>query len=206
MDSSTLYQFDLSFIKRKKDYIVGIDEVGRGPLAGPVIASAVILNLYSPIIGINDSKKLTSSKRIRLFKEISNKALSIGIGVVDHNTIDKINILNATKKAMNIAFNNLNIKPSLCLIDGITLTNLDYPVYKIIKGDTLSASIASASIIAKVIRDRLMESFHNKYPNYLFNKHKGYPTKKHIELLKKLGPSPIHRKSYYPVKQAFIKK
>ena len=137
--------------------------------------------------------------------EIEEQALSIGIGIVDHITIDEINILNATKQAMLSALQKLNPRPDIALIDAVNLEGLSFPVYPIKKGDSLSASIAAASIVAKVTRDRLMESFHKEYPSYQFNKHKGYPTPQHIKILEQYGPSPIHRKTFSPVRKLIEK-
>jgi len=164
------------------------------------VAAAVILNYENPILGLNDSKKLSASKREKIIIDIKKTALAIGIGIVDHITIDEINILNATKKAMTIAFNNLKIPVTAVLIDAVLLKDLSIDVYPIIKGDTLSASIAAASIVAKVTRDHIMEDYHKQFPQYGFNKHKGYPTKQHLNILKEIGPTPIHRKSFSPVR------
>lgn len=200
---SALYEFDLSI--SKTEYIAGVDEAGRGPLAGPVVASAVILDLNQPIEGINDSKKLSEKKRFELAKIIKSQALSFGIGIVNHEVIDEINILNATKQAMMEAVNNLNLEFQHLLTDATKLVSPDHNVVSIIKGDSKSASIAAASIIAKVTRDNIMMELDKQYPQYLFKKHKGYPTKAHRELLKELGPCDIHRKSFAPVKQFFNK-
>lgn len=178
--------------------LCGIDEAGRGPLCGPVVSSAVILPNNLKIEGLNDSKKLTKLKREKIYDILKRKAI-IGIGIVDNKEIDKINILNATKKSMLIALYNLKQTPDLVLTDNVNI-NTDIPQINIVKGDQISESIAAASIIAKVTRDNIMEEYHKKYPFYEFNKHKGYPTKKHIELIKKYGPCEIHRRSYKPIK------
>lgn len=180
--------------------IAGIDEVGRGPLAGPVVAASVILpeDVYIP--GINDSKKLSKIKREQLSEEIQRKALAVGIGVVDADVIDEINIYQATKKAMNIAVHQLSTFPDYLLIDAM---EIDVPITQcsLIKGDARSISIASASIVAKVYRDRLMAEYSKKYPEYHFEKNMGYGTVEHIQALQKFGPTPIHRKTFAPVKQ-----
>jgi len=186
--------------------ICGVDEAGRGPLAGPVVAAAVILDLTQPIHGINDSKKLTAAKRNILFDAITKQAIAFGVGIIEHTVIDEINILNATKKAMSVAISNLKIKPTLILIDAVKLDHLAIVSRSIIKGDTLSASIAAASIIAKVTRDKIMTELDAQYPGYLFATHKGYPTKKHISILHDIGPCAIHRKSFSPVKHMLQKK
>ncbi|AWI12136.1 ribonuclease HII [Caldibacillus thermoamylovorans] len=186
--------------KQGFQYVAGIDEVGRGPLAGPVVAAAVILPENIFISGINDSKKLSSKKREQLYQEIKNEALAIGIGVVGADVIDEINIYQATKKAMNIAINQLSIFPDFLLIDAM---KIDTPITQrsLIKGDSLSVSIASASIIAKVYRDRLMMEYSKKYPEYQFEKNAGYGTREHIQAIRKFGPTPIHRKTFAPIKE-----
>ena len=178
-------------------YIAGIDEAGRGPLAGPVVASAVIFEQGVLIEGVNDSKKLTEKKREALFHVIHEKALAVGIGIVGHEVIDRINILQASFLAMNKAIQFLTIVPQQLLVDGNFFRHEMYPVENIIKGDALSHSIAAASIIAKVTRDSLMKEMHEQYPDYGFAKHKGYGTKAHIEAIRKYGYSPIHRRSFH---------
>ena len=177
--------------------IAGIDEAGRGPLAGPVAVASVIMPLNeSDIISeVNDSKKLTEKKREKLFDEIISKAIAYHIELVDEETIDTINILNATKLGMMTCINKLPVKPDIVLIDAVKIDS-EIPTESIIKGDALSYSIACASILAKVSRDRLMLELHEKYPEYNFKKHKGYGTKEHIENLKKYGKCPIHRNSF----------
>ena len=176
--------------------ICGVDEAGRGPLAGPVFAAAVILNENEIIDGINDSKKLSEKKREFLYDQIKAKALAYSIAFADEREIDEINILNATYLAMTRAIDNLNIRPDFALIDGNSLPSLNIPAKAIIKGDSLSFSIAAASILAKVERDRLMKKLAIEYPEYCFEKHKGYGTALHVELLKKYGPCRIHRKTF----------
>lgn len=177
-------------------YICGIDEAGRGPLAGPVVAATVILKKDSRILYVNDSKKLSEKKRNELFDIIKEEALSYGIGIVDNDRIDEINILQATYEAMRIAVNKLSVKPDILLNDAVTIPLLDMKQVPIVKGDAKSLSIASASILAKVTRDRIMEEYDSLYPEYGFAKHKGYGTKAHIDALKENGPCLIHRKTF----------
>ncbi|MGN0327340.1 MAG: ribonuclease HII [Lachnospira sp.] len=177
-------------------YICGIDEAGRGPLAGPVVAGAVILPKDSRILYVNDSKKLSEKKREELFEVIKGEAVSIGVGIVSAQRIDEINILQATYEAMRTAINNLDIKPDILLNDAVTIPMVDIKQIPIIKGDAKSLSIASASIIAKVTRDHLMYKYDEMYPEYGFAKHKGYGTKIHMEAIKEFGPCPIHRRTF----------
>tara|TARA_Y100000817_G_scaffold48521_1_gene34509 strand:- start:877 stop:1773 length:897 start_codon:yes stop_codon:yes gene_type:complete len=179
--------------------ICGVDEAGRGPLAGPVVAAAVILPEEHQISGLNDSKKLTEKNRVKLYKEISDLA-QISIGIVSHRIIDKNNILNATYLAMEKAILGLKTKPDLSLIDGYGLPNNNIKNEGIVRGDSKVESISAASIIAKVTRDILMQKINPIFPEFKFAKHKGYGTKYHIEILKKLKATPIHRKSFAPVK------
>lgn len=183
---------------RKKGYkfIAGVDEAGRGPLAGPVFAAAVIFPEDIYIEGINDSKKLSEKKREALFDVICEKALAYCIKEVSHERIDEINILNATFEAMNGAVDGLGIKPDYVLIDGNRINGMDIPHETVVKGDAKSISIAAASILAKVSRDRLMYEMAEKYPEYAFEKHKGYGTKVHCEAILKYGPCEIHRKTF----------
>ncbi len=180
----------------KCEFICGIDEAGRGPLAGPVVAGAVILDKTKEILYLNDSKKLSEKKREALFDEIMEKAVAVGVGIVDEKVIDDINILQATYKAMRLAIDNLKVKPQILLNDAVIIPDVDIPQEKIIKGDAKSVSIAAASIIAKVTRDRLMAKYDEKYPDYGFAGHKGYGTAAHIEKIKEIGPCPIHRSSF----------
>ena len=177
-------------------YICGIDEVGRGPFAGPVVACAVILPKDCDILYLNDSKKLSEKKREALYDEIISKAVSYGIGVVSEKVIDDINILQATYEAMRIAINNLSVKPDILLNDAVTIPGVDIRQVPIIKGDAKSASIAAASIVAKVTRDRMMDEFDLIYPGYEFSKNKGYGTKAHRDALKEIGPCEIHRRTF----------
>lgn len=174
--------------------IAGVDEAGRGPLAGPVVAAAVILKNGEFIEGLNDSKKLSEKKREELFDEITKKAVAYGVGIVDEKCIDEINILNATKLAMMDAINKIN--PDYVLIDAVTLDNLKVEQKAIVKGDQKSVSIAAASIIAKITRDRIMVDMDRVYPKYGFLKHKGYGTKEHIDAIKEFGACAIHRNSF----------
>ncbi|MCQ2492224.1 MAG: ribonuclease HII [Lachnospiraceae bacterium] len=178
------------------EYICGIDEVGRGPLAGPVVTAAVILPKDCEILYINDSKKLSEKKREELFVEIQEKAIAIGIGMASCERIDEINILNATYEAMRQAIGNLKVRPDVLLNDAVHIPEVDIPQVPIIKGDAKSVSIAAASIIAKVTRDHMMVEFDKIYPGYDFASNKGYGTGKHIEGIKTLGITPIHRKTF----------
>jgi ribonuclease HII len=174
----------------------GIDEAGRGPLAGPVVAAAVILPKECEIYGLNDSKKLSAQQRKTLFNQIKALAAIIGVGIVRPEEIDRINILRASLLAMEIAVKNLSSQPDFLLIDGNTRTSLLIQQETVVKGDSICCSIAAASIIAKVTRDSIMDDYHNIYPEYNFKKHKGYPTKEHLEALRKFGPCPIHRRTF----------
>ena len=186
-------------------YIAGIDEVGRGPLVGPVVTAAVILPRDFYDERINDSKKLTEKKRELLYDVIMENAVSVGIGISSEDVIDEINILEATKKAMIEAVNNLSVKPEYLLIDAVKL-NIDIPQISIIKGDAKSESIAAASIVAKVTRDRMMIELDKIHPEYDFKHNKGYGTKKHIEAIEKYGIIKEHRISYHPVSEYINKK
>ena len=186
------------FEEEYKDYpyICGIDEVGRGPLAGPVVAGAVILPKDDMILYLNDSKKLSEKKREMLYDEIMNRAVATGIGMASPARIDEINILQATYEAMRMAIDNLKVRPDILLNDAVTIPQVDILQVPIIKGDAKSISIAAASIIAKVTRDRLMVEYDKVLPGYDFASNKGYGTKAHIAGLKELGPTPIHRRSF----------
>lgn len=177
-------------------YICGIDEVGRGPLAGPVVAGAVILPKDHTILYLNDSKKLSEKKRELLYDEIMEHAVATGIGMVGPARIDEINILQATYEAMRMAIENLQVKPDVLLNDAVTIPEVEILQVPIIKGDAKSISIAAASIIAKVTRDRLMKEYDQVIPGYDFAGNKGYGTKAHLEGLRRLGPSPIHRRTF----------
>ena len=197
-----LYEYEEELIKNGIKYIGGTDEAGRGPLIGPVVAACVVLPLNYQNEIINDSKKLTEKKREELYDVIMNDALSVGIGIVDADVIDEINIYEASKLAMIKAYKeaNKNLKIEHLLTDAMEL-DIDIPFTKIIKGDAKSITIAAASIIAKVTRDRMLLELDSKYPMYGFKNHKGYPTKKHIEAIHKYGLIEGYRKTYGPVKE-----
>jgi len=180
--------------------IAGVDEAGRGPFAGPVVAGAVILKESDFAAEINDSKKLSPKKREKAYREILEKAI-VGVGIVDEKTIDEVNILRATQKAMEIAIANLKVRPDYVIVDGRVRLATRCPIKCIIEGDSKSLSIAAASIIAKVTRDRLMVEYDRLYPQYGFARHKGYGTRRHKTALKNHGPSPIHRYSFRPVRE-----
>lgn len=194
--TEVMYSFEDKYMNNGYEFICGIDEVGRGPLAGPVVAAAVILPSNERILGLNDSKQLSKKKREELYDIILNKAIAYGIGIVSEQVIDDINILQATYKAMQIAINNLSQKPDMLLNDAVKIPDIDIKQVPIIKGDTLSASIAAASIVAKVTRDRLMEEYDKIYPGYDFGKSSGYGTANHIKKLKDDGPCDIHRMTF----------
>lgn len=178
-------------------YICGIDEAGRGPLAGPVVVGAVILPEDSFIEGINDSKKISEKKREKLYEIITQEAIAYSVGIVDQKTIDEINILNATKLGVKLALEGLKQKPELIMIDALNnLDTLEIPYISVVKGDAKNYCIAAASIIAKVTRDRMMKEWDEVYPIYGFAKHKGYGTAEHIRILKENGPCSLHRKSF----------
>lgn len=179
--------------------IAGVDEAGRGPLAGPVVAAAVILPVRCRLIGVDDSKQLSVSERDRLYAAIMDRAVCVGVGSSTAEEIDRINILEATKLAMRRALAELSPAPDYVLIDAVALAGVAMPVRPIIKGDALSLSIAAASIVAKVTRDRVMTRFHEAYPQYNFLSHKGYGTEEHLARLAEYGPSPIHRRTFAPV-------
>lgn len=196
MSEVNLWEIEKTWADRGFHAICGIDEAGRGPLAGPVCAAAVILPEGLEIPGLNDSKKLTDKKRRELFPIIEEQALAYGIGWASQEEIDDINILQATFLAMSRAVEQLNIRPDLALVDGNRAPTLDLPVETVVKGDSLSASIAAASVLAKVSRDDVMLRMAEEYPGYGFEVHKGYGTKAHYEALRTLGPSPIHRRTF----------
>lgn len=192
------YKFEKQYYNEGKVYIAGTDEVGRGPLAGPVVATAVIMPKGCYIEGVTDSKKLSEKKRKALKEEIEKKALSVATVFISEEEIDEINIYEASRLAMTKAIKGLTPKPDIVLSDAMPL-HIDIETLPIIKGDQLSFTIGCASIIAKVIRDDYMDLMDKKYPEYGFKKHKGYPTKAHIEAINKYGVLPIHRKTYGPV-------
>lgn len=198
------YEFEKQALNDGYKVVCGVDEAGRGPLAGPVCAAAVILPLDCEIEGLNDSKKLSEKKRDALYDIIKEKAVAYSIAMVDEKTIDEINILQATFEAMRQAIGGLSVKPDAALIDGNQKPHSGIEERPIVKGDAQSMSIAAASILAKVTRDRFMLELDEKYPEYQFKKHKGYGTKLHYECLKKYGVSPVHRVSF--LKKFFDKK
>lgn len=186
-----------------EELVAGVDEVGRGPLCGDVVTAAVILNPHNPIHGLNDSKKMTEKKRELLFDEIKEKALTWSIARATVEEIDQLNILHATMLAMQRAVETLSITPKLALIDGNRCPKLSIPCSAIVKGDATVPAIAAASILAKVTRDREMIELDKRYPHYGIAAHKGYPTPVHLAALKSLGPTPIHRRSFAPVREAY---
>ena len=193
-----LKEIEENLYKEKNlQYICGIDEAGRGPLAGPVVVAACIMPRNSMIEGVNDSKKVSEKKREELFEIITNEAISYGVGIIDQKEIDRINILNATKEGLTMAVKELKPRPDLIIVDALTKIDTDGITYEsIIKGDAKCYSISCASIIAKVTRDRIMREWDQVYPQYGFIKHKGYGTAAHINAIKEYGPCPIHRKSF----------
>ena len=195
-----LLKFETDLYRKGYKLIAGTDEAGRGPLVGPVVASAVILPPNYYLEGLNDSKKLSEKKRDMFYDIIMRDAISVGVGIVSPQEIDEINILEASRKAMNIALDNLKVKPDYILTDAMKLER-DVPVMPIIHGDALSETIAASSVIAKVTRDRIMVELDKKYPMYGFAEHKGYPTKKHIEKIQKYGIIEEYRKTFKPVKE-----
>ena len=186
-----------------EELVAGVDEVGRGPLCGAVVTAAVILDPNRPILGLNDSKKLTQARREKLFDEICEKALSWHIARAEVEEIDQLNILHATMLAMQRAVEGLSITPNLAMIDGNRCPVLTMPSEAVVKGDSKVPAIAAASILAKVSRDREMAAFELQYPGYGIGGHKGYPTSVHLEALERLGPTPIHRRSFGPVRRAY---
>jgi len=192
-----LKEIDKQIYNTGIETICGIDEAGRGPLAGPVVVAAVIMPKDSMIEGINDSKKVSEKKREVLYEQIINEAIAYSVGIIDQKEIDEINILNATKKGLTTAIKGLQVKPQRILVDALTgIDTCQIPYTSIIKGDAKSYSIASASIIAKVTRDRIMREWAQVYPQYGFEKHKGYGTKIHIDAIKEYGLCPLHRLSF----------
>jgi len=188
---------ELKLYSEQIQYICGIDEAGRGPLAGPVVVGAVILPKDSFIEGINDSKKISEKKREKIYEQIIDQAIAYGVGIVEQKTIDEINILNATKLALKLAIENLKVKPNLILVDALKeMDTCGIPYKSIIKGDAKNYCIAAASIIAKVTRDRIIQEWDEIYRKYGFVKHKGYGTAAHIKAIKEYGPCALHRKSF----------
>lgn len=198
---SNLLKYEQELYKNNITLIAGVDEAGRGPLVGPVVAAAVILPKNYTLEGLNDSKQLSEKHREEYFKILNKEAISIGVGIVEASEIDEINILEASRKAMYIALANLSVTPEYILSDAMSLNDIDIPSRPIIHGDALSLSIAAASVIAKVTRDHIMYEMDLIHPEYNLKKHKGYPTKEHLELIKKYGIFEEYRKSYRPVKR-----
>jgi ribonuclease HII len=196
MSLQEMWKIEQEHFDRGVKIICGVDEAGRGPLAGPVCAAAVILPPNAEIPGLNDSKKLSDKKRRELYPIIKEQAIAYGIAFADHNEIDEINILQATYLAMERAINQLSVKPELALIDGNRAKDFGIPVQTVVHGDSLSASIAAASVLAKVTRDDVMLQMAEEYPGYGFEIHKGYGTKAHYAALTEKGPSPIHRTTF----------
>lgn len=194
---SKLKEFETNLYKTGLKYIAGIDEAGRGPLAGPVVVGIAIMKPESFIEGINDSKKISEKKRELLYEQITNEAIDWSVGIIDQNEIDEINILNATKKALHMAIKSLRVKPERILVDALEhIDTCGIPYTSIIKGDAKIYSISVASIIAKVTRDRIMQEYDEIYPEYGFASHKGYGTAKHIQAIKEYGPCLLHRKTF----------
>lgn len=194
---NVLKEFEQNLYKTGLTYIAGIDEAGRGPLAGPVVVGVAIMKPDSFIEGVNDSKKVSEKKREKLYEQITEEAIDWAVGIVDQNEIDEINILNATKKALHMAISNLKVRPDRILVDALEhIDTCGVPYTSIIKGDAKVYSISAASIIAKVTRDRMMQEYDELYPQYGFAGHKGYGTAKHIAAIKEYGACPIHRKSF----------
>ena len=192
-----LKEEELKLYENNIEYICGIDEAGRGPLAGPVVVGAVILPKDSFIEGVNDSKKISEKKREKIYDQIIEEAISYSVGIVDQKTIDEINILNATKLGVKLALEGLKQKPDVIMVDALTnMDTLGIPYISVVKGDAKNYSIAAASIIAKVTRDRIMKEWDELYPAYGFAKHKGYGTAEHIRVIKENGPCILHRKSF----------
>ncbi len=192
-----LKEMEENLHKKGFEYICGIDEAGRGPLAGPVVVASVIMPKDSKIEGVNDSKKVSEKRREKLYDEITSEAIAWGVGIIDQKEIDEINILNATKKGLTLSLKELSKKPDLILVDALEkIDTLGIPYEAIIKGDAKCYSIAAASIIAKVTRDRIMKEYDKVYPEYGFEKHKGYGTKMHIDAIKTYGICELHRKSF----------
>ena len=199
LENIDLLKYEKELYQQGITLIGGVDEVGRGPLVGPVVAACVILPKDYELEGLNDSKKLSEKKRDKLYDIILRDAISVGVGIVGPENIDEINILEASRLAMKLAIENMEVKPEFVLSDAMKLTNIDIPYKDIIHGDALSLSIAAGSVIAKVTRDRMMYELDKEYPEYEFAKHKGYPTKAHLEKIKEYGVLKNYRFTYKPV-------
>ena len=194
-----LYQYDESLRGKGFLRIAGIDEAGRGPLAGPVVAAAVVFSKSITIKGLRDSKKVPEKERGILYSEVLRFSEDVGVGIVGHEEIDRLNILRATRLAMQHAVEDLSQPPDILVIDALSLPSIPIRQLSIIKGESISASIAAASIVAKFVRDKIMMEYHRQYPQYNFEKHKGYCTKGHLDMIRLYGPCPIHRKSFQRV-------
>jgi ribonuclease HII len=194
-----LYRHDQSFREQGYTIIAGIDEAGRGPVAGPVVAAAVVLPDECRIAGLRDSKKVPGKEMQQLFFEVLSRSSHVGVGIVGHEDIDRLNILRATRVSMQKAVKDLGILPDMLIIDAVSLPSVKIKQFSPFKAESKSASVAAASIIAKYTRDSIMLRYHEMYPEYNFKKHKGYCTQEHIELIGRYGPSPIHRKSFRKV-------
>lgn len=196
-----MLKYEIQAAEKGYRFVIGVDEAGRGPLAGPVVAGAVLLPPQVSLDGLDDSKKLSQKSREKFFPQIIQTALAYGVGVVSVETIERINILQASLLAMKQAIENCNLSPDLLLIDGNQ--RVDHPAdqWTLIGGDGKSLSIAAASVLAKVTRDRIMQEYHQKFPEYEFDRHKGYPTQRHRENIRQFGPCPIHRKTFKGVKE-----
>lgn len=199
LENIDLLKFEKELYQQGITLIGGVDEVGRGPLVGPVVAACVILPVNYELEGLDDSKKISEKKRDKLYDIIMEDAISVGVGIVGPEKIDEINILEASRLAMKLAIENMDVKPEFVLSDAMKLTNIDIPYKDIIHGDALSLSIAAGSVIAKVTRDRMMYDLDKEYPEYEFAKHKGYPTKAHLEKIKEYGVLKNYRFTYKPV-------
>lgn len=196
MGAGAPYRFESAAWRRGITRLAGVDEAGRGPLAGPVVAAAVVLPPGARIAGVDDSKRLPPQERRRLFEVIRERAVGVGVAVVDHVTIDRINILEATRLAMGQALAALDVEPELVLTDFVAVPGLSCPQRNLVDGDRRSASVAAASIVAKVTRDRIMEEVDREFPLYGFGRHKGYATPEHREALERHGPCPLHRRTF----------
>lgn len=199
IEADDLLKFEKELYSQGITLIGGVDEAGRGPLVGPVVAACVILPVNYELEGLNDSKQLSEKKRDLLFDIIMKDAVSVGVGIVEADMIDKINILEASRLAMKLAIENMDVKPEFVLSDAMKLNNIDIPYKDIVHGDALSLSIAAGSVIAKVTRDRMLYELDKEYPEYGFAKHKGYPTKAHLEAIQKYGLLKNYRFTYKPV-------
>jgi ribonuclease HII len=197
----TMWQYEREYWAKGMKWIAGVDEAGRGPLAGPVVAAAVILPPDFCAEGLNDSKQLTPTERMDLKKRIEQEAIAVGIGIVDVDYIDRHNILQATFQAMRIALSGLSPKPDMILADAVTIPGISIPQRGIVKGDALSHSIAAASVMAKTTRDEWMMRAAKEYPEYGFDQHMGYGTPEHLEAIRKWGPTPLHRRSFAPIRE-----